>query len=591
MLQVVLWQPRGGGLVPGRRQPNDSAPTASADMEASRVTFLLLCLVLAALLTGAALFVLRQDVSARLPRPHIVFVLADDLGWNDVSYHGCPQIRTPNIDALAWNGIRLRRYYAQPLCTPSRAALLTGRYPINMGLQHSVIYNEEPRGLPLSLTLLPQWLADLGYSTHHLGKWHIGFFKKDYTPTMRGFERHVGFWGAYIDYYKHEKSYLGPTRSPGLDMRRNFFLDRNDTGRYVTEILTKEALEVIENHPEDKPLFLYLAHLAPHSAGPEDPLQVPDKYIEQYRDIGSTERMKYAGMVSALDESVGLVFEALAKNGMLSNTLFVFSSDNGADAAGPNANYASSWPLRGQKYTPWEGGVRAAALLWSHALGPLVQAGGDYEHLFHIADWLPTLYQLAGGDPADLGDIDGVSHVSALVGDASPLPPLPPRTELVVNIDPLDNYSAIIDGRFKLVVGVAEGGRYEQWYPIVGNVDWNSTKPLEQCEASLVARVLRRLGSEPVCGPPGGATPIDCGIRDPAKTCQPTVAPCLFDLHEDPCEYNDIATERTELVNSLLAKLRRYEDTSTPPANVPHDPLSDPGLYGNVWIPWREKLM
>ncbi|KAH7980785.1 hypothetical protein HPB49_019221 [Dermacentor silvarum] len=288
---------------------------------------------------------------------------------------------------------------------------------------------------------------------------------------MRGFERHVGFWGAYIDYYKHEKTYLGSTHSPGLDMRRNFFPARNDSGIYVTELLTKEALEVIENHPEDKPLFLYLAHLAPHSASPQDPLQVPDKYVEQYRDIGSPERMKYAGMVSALDESVGLVFEALAKKGMLSNTLLAFSSDNGADVASPNANYASSWPLRGQKYTPWEGGVRAPALLWSQALGPKVRAGSDYEHLFHITDWLPTLYQLAGGNLADLGDIDGVSHAAALLGDASALPP--PRTELVVNIDPIDNYSVIIDGRFKLVMGVAEEGKYEQWYPIVGNVDWN----------------------------------------------------------------------------------------------------------------------
>ncbi|XP_075550354.1 arylsulfatase B-like [Dermacentor variabilis] len=588
MLQVVLWQPRGGEPDRGGRQPSAGGFTAVADMETSRVTFLLLCVVLAALLTGAAFCVQRQYAAAPLPQPHIVFILADDLGWNDVSYHGCPQIRTPNIDALAWNGIRLRRYYTQPLCTPSRAALLTGRYPLNMGLQHSVIYNEEPRGLPLSATLLPQWLTDLGYVTHHLGKWHIGFFKKEYTPTMRGFERHVGFWGAYIDYYKHEKIYLGSTQSPGLDMRRNFFLARNDSGRYVTELLTMEALEVIENHPEDKPLFLYLAHLAPHSASPQDPLQVPDKYVEQYRDIGSPERMKYAGMVSALDESVGLVFEALAKKGMLSNTLVAFSSDNGADVAGPNANYGQSWPLRGQKYSPWEGGVRAPALLWSHALGPKVRAGGDYEQLFHIADWLPTLYQLAGGDLADLGDIDGVSHADALVGDASPLPP--PRTELVVNIDPIDNYSAIIDGRFKLVKGVAEGGEYDQWYPIVGNVDWNSTKPLEQCKASPVARVLRSLGLEPACGPLGGATPINCGVRDSAKMCRPTVAPCLFDLDEDPCEYNDVAAEHPQLVKNLLSTLRRYKDASTPPANLPQDPLSDPGLYDNVWIPWRDKL-
>ncbi|KAL1485818.1 hypothetical protein MTO96_031728, partial [Rhipicephalus appendiculatus] len=469
---------------------------------------------------------------------------------------------------------RLERHPSAPLLCAASVHAVEGSAP-HGPLPHqdgapafSHLQRGTEGGFHFRIHCCPRWLADLGYVTHHLGKWHIGFFKKEYTPTMRGFERHVGFWGAYVDYYKHEKTYLGPTRSPGLDMRRNLFLARNDSGRYFTELLTQEALEVIENHPVDKPLFLYLAHLAPHSAGPQDPLQVPDKYIEQYRDIGSTERMKYAGMVSTLDESVGLVFEALAKNGMLSNTLFVFSSDNGADAASLNANYASSWPLRGQKYTPWEGGVRAAALLWSHAIGP----------------------KLAGGDPAHLGDIDGVSHVNALVGDASPQPPPPPRTEVVVNIDPIDNYSAIIDGRFKFVAGVAEGGIYEQWYPILGNVDWNSTKPQEQCEASPVARVLRSLGSEPACGPPGGAAPIDCGVRDPAKACQPTEAPCLFDLREDPCEYNDVSSERPELVKSLLAKLRRYEDASVPPANIPHDPLSDPGLYDNAWIPWREKL-
>ncbi|XP_077505832.1 arylsulfatase B-like isoform X3 [Amblyomma americanum] len=453
-------------------------------MESARVIFLLVCL---ALLFGTAWLLLRQDAAQLAPRPHIVFVLADDLGWNDVSYHGCPQIRTPNIDALAWNGIRLRRYYAQPLCTPSRAALLSGRYPLNLGLQHSVIYNEEPRGLPLSVSLLPQWLAKLGYATHILGKWHVGFCKEEYTPTMRGFQRHVGFWGAYIDYYKHEKDYLGPTRSPGLDMRRDFLPAPNDTGRYITHLLTEEAVAVIEGHPDDKPLFLYLAHLAPHSASLRDPLQVPDKYVEPYRDIGSPERMKYAG-----------------------------------------------------------------------------------------------------GVPAELGDIDGVSHADSLAANSTS----PPRTELVVNIDPVDNYSAIIEGHFKLVAGVAEGGKFEHWYPIVGNVNWSSTEPLEQCEASSVARVLTSLGLDPACGLGGGTypTPIDCGSRDPEKTCRPTVAPCLFDLAKDPCEYNDVAPEHPELVKSLLAKLGRYKAAATPPANLPHDPLSDPGLYNNVWIPWREKL-
>lgn len=552
----------------------------------SRVAFLALCIVLAAVMSGAAWAVRRQGGDAAGP-PHIVFVLADDLGWNDVSYHGCPQIRTPNIDALAWNGIRLRRYYTQPLCTPSRAALLSGRYPIKLGMQHSVIYNEEPRGLPLSVKLLPQWLADLGYVTHIIGKWHIGFYKKEYTPLMRGFQRHVGYWGAYVDYYKHEKAYLGATKTQGLDIRRDFLLAKNDSGTYMTQLLTEEAVGIIENHPTEKPLFLYLAHLAPHSASVQDPLQVPDKYVKQYQEIGSPNRMKYAGMVSTLDESVGLVFEALSKRGMLRDTLFVFSSDNGGDAASPQSNYASSWPLKGQKYTPWEGGIRSAAFLWSWAL-QRGRGGEDYEHLFHISDWMPTLYQLAGGVPADLGDIDGVSHAEALATTSSP-----PRMELVVNIDPIDNYSAIIAWPFKMVAGVAEKGAFEKWYPIVGNVTWDSAKPMEQCKASTVTRTLNDLGLDPVCGSPGAAyaTPIECGARDPSKTCDPRAAACLFNLAEDPCEYNNVATQHPKVVEKLTEKVRLYNEASAPPANVPHDPLCDPGLHENAWVPWGDKLL
>ncbi|XP_077545112.1 arylsulfatase B-like [Haemaphysalis longicornis] len=226
-------------------------------------------------------------------------------------------------------------------------------------------------------------------------------------------------------------------------------------------------------------------------------------------------------MVSVLDESVGLVFEALSKKGMLRDTLFVFASDNGGDAASPQANHAFSWPLKGQKYTPWEGGVRSSAVLRSWAL-QRGRGGEDYEHLFHVSDWLPTLYQMAGGVPADLGDIDGVSHAEALLTTSSP-----PRMEFVVNIDPIDNYSAIIAWPFKLVSGVAEKGDFEQWYPIVGNVTWDSAKPKEQCEASTAARTFKDLGLDPVCGSPGPAyaTPIECGTRDPRRPANPQWPP------------------------------------------------------------------
>ncbi|KAG0423769.1 hypothetical protein HPB47_000461 [Ixodes persulcatus] len=468
-----------------------------------------------------------------LQTPAAVFLI----GWNDVSFNGCPQIRTPNIDALAWNGVRLSRYYTQPLCTPSRATLMTGRYPIHTGTQHSVIYNEEPRGLSLRFKLLPQWLAERGYRTHIVGKWHLGFHKIEYTPTKRGFHHHVGCWGAYVDYFTHQKTYNGV----GLDFRRNLFISPNQSGTYVTQLLTREANAIIENHPVDKPLFLYLAHQAPHSADRQERLQVPKEYIEQYRNIGDRNRTLYAGMVSALDESVGAVFESLNRRNMLSNTVFVFTSDNGGDSESDNANFASSWPLKGQKYTPWEGGVHAPAIIWSPRFPRLL--GSVYRNLFHIlrlaTDAVPT-----GGLPAEMaGDIDGFSHLDSLIRGTDR-----PRHELLINIDPVENYSGIIKGDFKLVKGTAIGGGSDKWYPIPGNVPWDSDMPLKQCKSSVVVRVLRDIGLSPVCGAGGAryADSVDCGERDPSKACASEKSPCLFDLSKDPCEYNDVAGQNPE---------------------------------------------
>lgn len=524
---------------------------------------------------------------SRRKQPHIIFILADDLGWNDLSYQGGHQIRTPNIDALAWNGVRMNRLYAQPMCSPSRAALMTGLYPIRSGMQHYVILQNEPRGLPLNHKLLPEWLNSIGYTSYMVGKWHLGYYKTAYTPTRRGFSSHVGSWGGFVDYYTHGRSAKGS--SFGLDFRRGLTASSVDNGTYYTHIVSQEAESIIKNHDKNKPMFLYLAHVAPHYATERERLQVPENYTQGYESIGHYNRTLYAGMVSALDESVGAVFTALHERGMLEDSVVVFAADNGAATTSHGLNAPSSWPLKGEKETLWEGGVRVPGLVWSSKLS----RGLVYDRLFHFTDWLPTLYEMAGGDVAKLGEIDGVSHAQSLVDQKG----APPRAELLLNIDAIENHSAIIQDSYKLVTGTVYGGSSDRWFPVSGHVDDDAAKrAMDACRGSAVARLMAsRGGPEPSCGDRTEGNlysrPLDCGVRDarPERNCDSVLAPCLFDVIQDPCEYHNIAGDKPEVVERLLSRLEHYKGSMVPPRNVEADERADPDLHDGVWVPWGDE--
>ncbi|XP_013392220.1 arylsulfatase J-like isoform X1 [Lingula anatina] len=395
-----------------------------------------------------------QGGCAQSSRPHIIVILADDLGWNDVSFHGSNQIPTPALDTLAYTGVMLSNYYVSPICTPSRSALLTGRHPIHTGLQHGVLAGAAPYGLGLNETIMPQYLKRLGYETHMVGKWHLGFFKKEYTPTFRGFDSHFGYWLGKEGYSNH-KAFAYPG-AYGLDFRRDMALQSNYSGRYSTELFTEEATKIIQRHDTNKPLFLYLPHQAVHSANPWDPLEALDKYYKLFPNIHDENRRKFAAMAAALDDSVKNVTKALNERGMLNNSVIVFSTDNGGPAAGFNANHASNWPLRGVKTTLWEGGVRGAGFIWS----PLIKnSARKLPDLMHICDWLPTLYHIAGGDSSTLKNLDGFNVWNTLSQDAPT-----PRVELLHNIDPMLNYSAVRVGEYKLILGNIFGGTWDGWY-------------------------------------------------------------------------------------------------------------------------------
>ncbi|TIU35733.1 MAG: arylsulfatase [Mesorhizobium sp.] len=375
-----------------------------------------------------------QPAAAQGTRPNIVYIISDDQGWKDVGFHGS-DIKTPNIDKLAAEGARLEQYYAQPMCTPTRAALMTGRYPFRYGLQTAVIPQVGSYGLALDEYPLPQMLKDAGYATAMSGKWHLGHSKTAYWPRQRGFDSFYGALLGEIDHFTHKAANGNPDW-----YRNNKAL--NEQG-FDNILFGAEAVRVINKHDQKKPLFLYLAFTAPHT-----PFQAPKEFVDRYSNIADESRRKYAAMISVIDDQVGKVVEALEKRGMRENTLIVFQSDNGgvvdAHFAGESAVKgklpADNGPYREGKGTTYEGGTRIAGLVnWPGKIKP-ASIGG----VMHVVDMYPTLAGLAGAKLEKNKPLDGMDMWPAL-GEGKPSP----RTEVVYNIEPMDG--AVRQGDWKLV--------------------------------------------------------------------------------------------------------------------------------------------
>jgi len=323
-----------------------------------------------------------QGLQAAAPRPDIVFLLIDDLGYSDCGFNGGTEIKTPNIDALAQGGAILTAHYVQPVCSPTRAALLTGRYATGTGV-YTVVRPHAKWGLPLEERTLANALQDAGYTTAITGKWHLGEFDRAYLPTRRGFDHQYGHYFGALDYFTKK-------RDNTFDWHRDDAVLYEDG--YTTHLIAAEACRRIEQQPTSKPLFLYVPFNAVHS-----PLQVPERYLEPYGSL-SGGRRQLAGMLSALDESIGKIVAALETSGRRKNTLIIFSADNGGPRPGTNV------PLRGFKGSLWEGGIRGAAFAnWPGQ----IPAGQRIDHPMHIVDWYPTLVKLAGGSLDQKRPLDG----------------------------------------------------------------------------------------------------------------------------------------------------------------------------------------
>jgi arylsulfatase A-like enzyme len=392
---------------------------------------------------GVACVALSTAAAAWAGGPNIVFILADDLGWKDVGFHG-GTLRTPNLDRLAAEGAVLNALYAQPFSTQTRAALLTGRYPMRYGLQTMSIMPANAFGVPTEERTLAQALREAGYATAFIGKWQLGHAQRELWPTRRGFDYFYGTLSGRVDAVLR--------KSAAADWRRNEAPVREEG--YVTSLLAKDAVRVIERHDSARPLLLMLAFTAPAvSAG------TPKQLVDEFRDLPEMAQRNHAAAVAALDRAVGDVVAALERRKLLDNTLIVFLSDNGGgvptrhptgdgdveDFAADNGIY------RGGKGSLYEGGVRVVALMWWPGR---IKPGTTVVQFLHVTDLFATVLKLAGASLEQPKKLDGMD-VWPVIAEGQ----LSPRKQLLINVD--DFAGAVRMGEWKLIVHAALPGKVE----------------------------------------------------------------------------------------------------------------------------------
>ena len=376
------------------------------------------------------------QASAAESKPNIVHIVADDLGFKDVGFNGATDIKTPNIDALANGGAKFKQFYVQCMCTPTRAALMTGRYPFRYGLQTIVIPGPAGYGLDTSEYLMPQCMKDAGYKTAIIGRWHLGHADIKYWPKQRGFDYQYGAMIGELDYNTHSDAGV-------LD----WFRDNKPVHEkgYTTQLIGADAVKYINGQSADKPFYLYLTFNAPHT-----PYQAPKEYVDRFKDVQEPTRRTYCGMVACLDDEIGKVVAALDKKGLRENTLILFHSDNGGTT---NAMFAGQMtdlsktklpcdnaPYRDGKGTLFEGGCRVAACAnWPGHIKPQTVDG-----MIHGVDLYPTLAKLAGASTEKCKPLDGV-NVWDTIAENKPSP----RTEVVYNVEPFR--AAVRQGDWKLI--------------------------------------------------------------------------------------------------------------------------------------------
>ena len=377
-------------------------------------------------------------------RPNFVVFMTDDQGYGDLSCMGNTDFRTPNIDAVAEQGARFTNWYSgSPVCSPSRASLLTGRYPGNAGVRAILAGHRKATGLTPQAPTIAAAVKELGYQTAIVGKWHLGLQEQS-RPNQNGFDYFYGFMAGCIDYYSHifYWSMADGKTDPTHDLWENDH-EFYDNGKYFTEMVTDKAVEKIRQmNREEEPFFLYVAYNAPHY-----PMHAPRKYLDRFPELPADRRIM-AAMLSAVDDGVGQIVDELKRQGILEDTVIFFQSDNGPSRESRNwmdgrgDPYYGGLPggLKGHKFSLFEGGIRVPGIFcWpGHIPG-----GQVIDEPCAAMDVFPTLLTMAGGDPSKY-ELDGMDISDVLMHRAPS-----PHEELYWE---MEQQTAIRQGKYKLVL-------------------------------------------------------------------------------------------------------------------------------------------
>ena len=520
-------------------------------------------------------YILFQNTIAK-PPPNIIFILSDDIGYHDISYHST-QVLTPLLDLMAKSGVVLEQYYTQPVGVGARASLLTGRYPIHLGFQNvTSLHPSWKMGLPLEFTLLPDVLKKHGYRTHIVGKWHLGHYKRTYLPTSRGFDSHFGYYTTAIDYFQHTWWDVNniPPPSWTLDLHNS---SGNSTecvpehnGTYSIELFGAEAVRIIDAHNTEDPLFLYLPFQSVHQ-----PNQVPNAYRRYFSQVETLDRQILLSIMSALDATIYKVYNALLGKGnaFWQNTLIVFTSDNGGWPI-PGST-GSNYPLRGGKYTLFEGGIRVPAFVFS----PLITNPRRVErNLIHVTDWYPTLLMLAGARDSEYNSLDGFNQWR-LLSEGVHGGNTAQRVEILHNIEVSERgvvTSAFRYGSWKILTGkwakctIYSDPHYCSWIP----------------PPSIAEYYYSDLKESTFSDDPFEEDDIDFQSRTSNRTYSPLL---LFHINSDPKELWDRSSVYPNIVNLLLNRLDNYFDSMISPVGIHTSEKWKPvAMQQQCIVPWDD---